>query len=379
MKTAAIICEYNPFHNGHKFHIEETRKKTGADAIIALMSGNFVQRGDVAVYPKELRAKLAVENGADLVLELPACYSSASAELFASGAVKILDALGSVDFLSFGAESDDLASIMEISSFLANETDEFSKKLKEYTSKGISFPSARANATGDFLGASAKEVLSSPNNLLGIEYCKALALLKSSITPVLIKRTGASHDSAEPLSDTASASYIRELILGGNFLEASHYIPSAAVEILKNEAPHSLKALEKTVFFHLARISAEELAKIADVSEGLENRIKAAALSATSLEELVDHIKTKRYTHSRIRRIVLSALLGLTDADRKADPCYIKILAHNETGKKLIADAKKKATLPIVRNTSQINKLGNSEIKDAWERERIFDSIYNLT
>ena len=377
MTVAAIICEYNPFHNGHKFHIEETRKKTGADAIVAIMSGNFVQRGDIAVFPKESRAKAALQNGADLVLELPTAYSMASAEFFAKGAVKVLDVLGVVDFLSFSAECENLDVLREIAAVLSNEPSEFSALLNNFSASGLSYPSARAKAVEKFLGKEKADILSSPNSLLGIEYLKALILQKSSITPVAILRKGAAHDSSETKAGIASATYIRDLIKQGESF--SEFIPHSANSVFENAVPHSITKLEKAILCHLIKTPAEDLRKIADVGEGLENRIKAAALSSKTLDELYDVIKTKRYTHSRIRRIILSAFLGISDDERRADPRYIKILDHTETGRKIIAAAKKTATLPLLRNTSQVNKLGDPKIKALWERERVFDKIYEMT
>ncbi len=377
MTVAGIVCEYNPFHNGHKFHIEETRKKTGADAIVAIMSGNFVQRGDASISPKELRAKAAIENGADLVLELTTPYSTASAELFALGAVRTLNALGCIDFLSFGAECDDIDSLCEIAKLLANEPPEFSALLNTFSASGLSYPTARAKAVESFGGKEKANMLSSPNNLLGIEYLKALISQKSSIKPVTILRKGVDHDAQETNDGIASASYIRDLIKSGK--DFSEFIPESANSIFKDATPHSITKLDEAILCHLIKTSAEDLRKIADVSEGLENRIKDAALSSKNLDELYDAIKTKRYTHSRIRRIILSAFLGITESDRLASPKYIKILDHNETGQKIIAKAKKTASLPIVRNTSQVNKLKNPEIKELWERERIFDRIYEMT
>ncbi len=377
MKTAAIICEYNPFHNGHKFHIEETKQKSGADTVILVMSGNFVQRGEVALFDKQLRANAAIACGADLCIELPAAYSLASAEFFAAGAIKILDALGIVDFLSFGTEIEELDILKNIAKLLADEPEDFSSALKENLSKGLSFPAARAKAVGKILGDSAAEVISTPNNILAIEYLKALISSKSRITPFSVLRKGAPHDSNLPEGSIASATFVRDLILSGS--DFSQFVPDTAYKIFKDAKIHSLKALEKAILCELAKMPANILAQIADVGEGIENRIKSKAETASTLDELADSVKTKRYTHSRIRRILVSALLGITDADRKAPPSYIKILCQNEKGQKLISAAKKTATLPIVRNTSQINKLGDPALKAHWESERMFDRIYSLS
>lgn len=377
MKTAAIICEYNPFHNGHKFHIEETKRLTNADAIILIMSGNFVQRGEAAIFDKKLRAKAAIACGADLCLELPTIYSTASAEFFASGAVKVLNSLGIVDFLSFGTEALDLRSLSAVAHLLANEPDDFSDLLKEYSANGLSYPVARAKAVAKILGKSAEDLLSAPNNILAVEYCKALILTNSQIKPFPILRKGTNHDSLIPCNDIASATFIRNLITEG--ADPSAFIPDAARNIFEGAEVHLLKVLEKSIICELLKMPAENLRKIADVGEGLENRIKAAVLASSTLDELVEKIKTKRYTHSRIRRIILSAFLGITATDRTAEPAYIKVLDQSELGQKLIATAKKKASLPIVRNTSQINKLKNPRLNELWERERIFDRLFELT
>ncbi len=379
MKVAAIICEYNPFHNGHKFHIEETRRKTGADAIVAIMSGSFVQRGDVAVFPKNLRAQAAIEGGADLVLELPVPFSTGSAEFFAQGAVRTLDALGIVELLSFGAECNNAEKLFELAELFTCEPPEFTDLIKLYSKDGLSFPAARAKAASEFAGADAGEILSSPNNILGIEYCKALLKINSKIKPCVIKRIGAGHDTETTDGSIASASFIRKLLTENNPGEAFLYMPEFANEIFKSQPLHSIKAIEKAILCELIKMSADELREISDVTEGLENRIKDAVLAANNLDELIELVKTKRYTHSRVRRIILSAFLGITDSDRKAPPRYIKILDHNETGQKIIAAAKKVATLPIMRNTSQVNKLSDPVIKSLWERERSFDKIYEMT
>ncbi len=379
MKLAAIICEYNPFHNGHQFHIEETRNITKADGVVAIMSGNFVQRGDVAVFDKTIRAKAAVLGGADLVIELPAAYASASAEFFAINAVKILNALGTIDFLSFGAENADSEALEKIADLLTNEPEELSFEIKQLLDEGLSYPAARSRAVGKILGKTYENILATPNNILGIEYCKALKLTHSSVKPCPILRRGAHHDSNVASETIASATHIRELLTNGNADTAHKFIPDFVIELFDNASIHSIKPLEKAIIAHLIKIPADELKKIADVSEGLENRIKEAALVSQSLEELIDRIKTKRYTHSRIRRIILAAYLSITQDMRCTEPQYINVLAHNEMGQKIIAHSKKTATLPIVRNTSQINKLKNPFIKSIWEQERIFDRIYDLT
>ena len=378
MKVAAIICEYNPFHKGHEYQIARTRELCGADFIVAIMSGNFVQRGDVAIFSKELRAKAAIASGADLVIELPTVFAMQSAEFFAKGGVSIANALGIVDFLSFGAECDDVHQLQEVAVFLSGEPAEFSAVLKEQLDKGMAYPAARAAAISRFLGSDAAELISSPNNILAIEYCKALYTSGSGITPVAVERKGVHHDSLNSSAGFASATHLRQLIMSGKTDDALLYIPNHCHEFFKDADVHCIAAMEKSIIAELIKMPIEALAEICDVSEGMENRIKAAVIKAGTVGELADLIKTKRYTLSRIRRIILSAYLGITDDLRRISVPYIKILDHNEKGQELISKMKKSASLPIVRNTSQINKLKNPEFKDFWERERVFDKLYEM-
>ena len=378
MKTAAIICEYNPFHKGHSYQIARTKELCGADFVIAIMSGNFVQRGDVAVFSKELRAKAALASGADLVIEIPAVFSIQSAEFFARHGVALAEATGIVDVLSFGTECDNIDEICKIAELLCDEPVEFSSLLKSYLSKGLAYPTARYEAVSEILGKSSAEAISTPNNILAVEYCKALFSSNSNIKPIAIKRIGTNHDSTEPSKGFASATHIRELIFSGKTEEALKYIPEECQSIFANAKPHHISAMETSIIAELIKMPSETLKNISDVNEGIENRIKAAALSSSSLAELFDAVKTKRYTHSRIRRIILSAYLGITNPDREMMVPYIKILDHTERGRELISKMKKTSKLPVVRNTSQINNLKIPQIKDLWERERMFDKLYEM-
>ena len=378
MKTAAIICEYNPFHKGHKYQIARTKELCGADFIVAIMSGNYVQRGDVAIFSKQLRAQAAIASGADLVIELPTVFAMQSAEFFAKGGVSTANSLGIVDFLSFGAECDDTKQFQEIADLLCNETPEFSSILKKQLDTGVAYPVARAAAIAQISGCDAAEFINSPNNILGIEYCKALHNLGSSLIPIAVKRKGAGHDSATVDDGFASATYLRQLITEGKISDALSFIPDSCREIFNNADIHNITTMEKSIIAELIKMPTETLAQICDVGEGMENRIKSAALTATTISELADMIKTKRYTLSRIRRILLSAYLGITNEHRLVNVPYIKILDHNEKGQELISKMKKTSTLPIVRNTSQINKLKNPELKEFWEMERTFDNLYNM-
>lgn len=376
MKTAAIICEYNPFHNGHKYQIDQTRKLCKADAVIALMSGNFVQRGDVAIFEKRARASAAIMGGADLVLELPTVFAMQSAEFFAKHAVFILNSLNFVDFLSFGAENDDIEKLYKIAEILTDEPEDYSKSLKHSLDSGAAFPVARQEALSKTLGSDIAKIISEPNNILAVEYLKALKKTESTIKPVAIKRKGAHHNSSLPESQIASASYIRTELLSGSGVKP--FIPSCCHEIFENAKIHSIKNMEKSIIAEILKTPAEILGQISDVSEGIENRIKEKAIECDDLNTLADMVKTKRYAHSRIRRILLSSYLKITNDDRNQTAPYVKILAHNEVGQRLIREMKKAASLPLVRNTSQVNKLSCPAAKAFWERERTFDALYNL-
>lgn len=377
MKIVAVICEYNPFHKGHEYHIQKIKEAYPDNVIVAIMSGNFVQRGDVAVFDKNTRARAAILGGANLVLELPTPFAISSAEFFALGGVKILNALGMPCTLSFGAETPDKDALLKVARLLADEPAEFKQALQAELALGKSYPQARSDAAKTILGKDSAEILANPNNILGVEYIKAIIKTNSQADFLPIGRKGVDHDSTAHSEGFASASLIRSKIAEGGDLAC--FCPESAVEQFQNAPIHSIKALDRSILGHIIRMTPEELQQVPDVSEGLENRILAAAMEAQSVEELIEKVKTKRYTHSRIRRILLSAYLGIKKESRTADPLYINILAHNEKGQKIIAEAKKTATVPLVRNTSQVNKLKDQNIKSAWEQQRIYDKIYELS
>lgn len=377
MKITAVICEYNPFHKGHEYHIQKIKEAYPHNLVVAIMSGNFVQRGDVAVFDKHTRANAAISCGADLVLELPTPYSLSSAEFFALGGIRILNALGLPYTLSFGAETPDKDMLLTVARLLADEPGEFKEALQAELAKGKSYPRARADAAKTILGGEATEILESPNNILGVEYIKAMLKTNSNADFLPIGRRGADHDGETVNRGFASASLIRSRIAEGQ--DYSELCPTDAVELFKDAHLHSIKALDNPILGHIIKMTPEELREVPDVAEGLENRILAAAMEAQSVDELIEKIKTKRYTHSRIRRILLCAYLGITKENRADSPLYISILAHNENGQKVIAAAKKTASVPLVRNTSQVNKLKDEQIKTLWEQQRIYDKLYDLS
>lgn len=367
MRIVGIVCEYNPFHSGHKYHIEKSKKIAECDAAVCVMSGNYVQRGDIAVFDKKFRAEIAVANGADLVLELPASFSLQPAELFARNAVFLLNSLGCIDAVSFGTESENIEILKRLADFLSDESEEYKAALIHSFEAGNSFPSARSYAVRTVLGVEYEEVLKQPNNILAVEYLKALKYFGSAAKPFAVTRVGAAHN-GEMDGGFASAAHIRSLMEAGE--EVSEFLPHADYPRAKH-----IENFGRAIIADLCRKSAAEIAKTPEVSEGLENRIKSAVQDSRSFEELVCKIKTKRYTESKIRRILISSYLGI---ERVGLPPYVHILAFNETGQKILNAAKKTAELPIIKNTSQAKKLLSDDALDLWQRELVYDKIYDI-
>ena len=336
VKTAGIIAEYNPFHNGHKYHIEETRKTTGADAVIVAMSGNFVQRGEYAICDKWSRAKMALLNDADLVVELPVVYACQSAEYFAKGAVSILENLN-CDYLSFGTEADNTEEIIKIAEFLKNPDENFRKTLEESLKKGESYPKALAKALG-------KDEINTPNNVLAIEYLKQIKNMK----PVGVKRQGSLHDGK------GSASDIRAKINANE--NAENLMPDTSTVIFGNALKANREIYEKLVLYKLRTINAEDLKNVPDVNEGLENRIIQMSHKATTLDELLELVKTKRYTMARIRRILNNSLLGITKDDITKAPEYIRVLGMNKNGMEILSSLRDNTDIPIITKVADAPK-----------------------
>lgn len=340
MKTAAVICEYNPFHNGHKFQLEQTRK-LGATHIVAVMSGNFTQRGDVAVFDKYIRTKTALENGADLVLELPVKYSLCAAEGFARGAVGIIAKLGCVDMLSFGSECGDIAALREAAGAV-----EYALKTPEFQlliGGGKNYPAALAEAVNKYYTEDVYQTICSPNNTLAVEYIKALDDIGSSIEPVTVRREGADHDSDEEAHQYISASLIRKKILSGE-----SYADFAPVI---NAPTADIRRLEPAILAKLRSMKPEDFEQVYDAAQGLSERLYKAVRKACSLEELYFLAKTKRYTLARIRRAVLCAFLGVEKKMLHEQDAYIHILGMNSKGKEILSSAKN-AQCPLPLDTS---------------------------
>lgn len=378
MKVTGIVAEYNPFHNGHRTMIEKCRNG-GADHIVAVMSGNFVQRGSVAIMDKRSRTAAALKNGVDLVVELPVPWATATAEKFAYGGVSVLNALGCVDTLSFGAECADKDLLLEAAKAVRDPA--VDAKIKEELDGGVSYPVARALAVRGSYGDTIAEVLDQPNNILAVEYIKAIQSLGSAMDIAPIARVGGVHDSLTPTDEFASASSLRIMLERGD-PRAFAYMPESSVAGFKQQksigrAPVTVDDSERAILSRLRLLTKEDIAAAPDVSEGLENRIYNAIQSATSLEELYDIVKTKRYTHSRIRRIVTALYLGITPEDREREVPYIRVLGFNARGRDILKAAKDAATKPVITKTSQIYGL-SEEAGHVLDLECKATDLYNL-
>lgn len=363
MKIAAVISEYNPFHFGHKFLLDETRK-AGATHIVSVMSGNFVQRGDFAVFDKYSRAKIALENGSDLVIELPARYSLMSAEGFARGAVSLISALGCVNMLAFGSESGDVSALKEASGAIeyAAKSDKFDLMIK----RGKSYPAALQDALREYYTPDVSELVASPNNTLAIEYLSALDDIGSRIEPFTVKRAGAGHDD-EKDGVFASGSSIRKKILANE--DYSAFAP------VLNEPTADIHRLERAILAKLRLLRKEDFEQLYDCTNGLGERLFKAIRKAGSFEELLFLTKTKRYTLARVRRASLCGFLGITKSISAEPPAYIHILGMNSRGREILAAAD--CQIPVDTSLKALSQTSRAALKQANFEARLGD-IYSL-
>ena len=380
MQVTAVIAEYNPFHNGHKYHIEQTLKKTDNSFIMAIMSGNFVQRGEPALLEKRERAKIALMNGADLVVELPVQWATASAERFARGAVYIAHQAGIVNNLSFGCEDDDIVVLQQIARILNDKV--YSREIKNYYDEHMcSYPEARAAVVSEVLGKDCSRIMMQPNNILAIEYLKALISFKSDIKPVGIERNSTGHDSSLIKGNITSAMNIRNLVKTNKDYAA--FVPENSLDVFrenieKGTFPALYGNLETAVLAHLRKMKPSDFIGTPDVAEGIEHRIAEAVKTSVSLSEIFDKVKTKRYTHARIRRIILSSFLGITAEDVVALPPYIRVLGLNDNGRMMLREMKNKYFVPVVMKYGDVKYLDDSA-RRVFATESTATDLYNLS
>lgn len=354
MRIAGIIAEYDPFHTGHAAHIAATRAKNGGNAthIVAVISGNFTQRGEPALLSKFHRAEMALANGADLVLELPLPWAMAPAEAFAGGGIAILKALGCIDFLSFGSECGDIAMLQQLANLPFSPG--YQDTLRRILSTGIPYAAAGQMAAASLLGEEVATHLSTPNNTLAIEYIRAATLQKANLDYFTIQRQGALHNDDSPNEGFASASLLRKLIRDNLIDQAIPFVPSA--DILRNtiDSQHiatSTHQLECALLAHLRRMNEEDFTHLPWLSEGIENRLYRASRVAGNYTDLLTEAKTRRYPMARLRRVLWSALLGITADDCAQLPPYIRVLGMNARGREILNVAS--PALPVLTRAAQ--------------------------
>ncbi len=377
MNISGIISEYNPFHMGHKHHIDQTRAVLGEDSgVVCVMSGNFVQRGEPAAFSKNVRAECAVRGGADLVLELPIPWALASAEAFARGAVGVLGACGIISHLSFGSESGEVSSLDETAKVLLRP--DMDAIIKDKLSTGVSYAAARQAAAEQLAGRAMPE-LKSPNNILGIEYIKAIYDQRLDIEPVTVKRIGAGHDKPGG-GDIPSASELRRRLGKGESVLAN--MPADCAEALEREMYHGRgpvmgEALDTAIISRLRMLPQSVYEALPDAGEGLGVRLCRAAKTEVSVDAVIAAAATKRYALSRLRRMIMCAALGIKAGDNEGIPPYIRVLAANARGCSMLKKMQERASLPIITKAAEINSLG-AEARACFALERAATDLFVL-
>ena len=349
-----IIAEFDPFHRGHAHLIAQAKAALPGAPVVCAMSGPFTQRGEAAIASKYARAEMALRCGADLVVELPVQWAVSSAESFARGGVQMLHALG-VTHLAFGSESGDLTALQAVAQAL--DSADFPDALRPYLQQGLPFASARQKALETLVGAETAACLTRPNNLLGIEYLRAIRTLAPEMRVLTIPRVGVAHNAAGVKEGFASASQIRQWLLAGELERACEQVPEPAAEILRGQTPAALTYNARGILTILRRMTPEDWRALPDCGEGLEHRLCRAAGESTTLEQFWDAVKSKRYAHARIRRLTLWAYLGLTRQERwESGVPYVRVLGLSEGGKAVLKQAKGLGRLPVLTKPAQVKR-----------------------
>lgn len=375
MKICACVAEYNPFHLGHIKHVNYVKNTLGADKLIVVMSGNFTQRGEIAILDKFTRAKHAVIAGADMVIELPTVFATGNAETFSLGAMNIINSLNVVNGLCFGVESATKESLIALAKAMNDESKEFKKILKSHLDTGVSLAKAKFLTVKDLGGDFDENDVALPNNVLGLEYTKALLKLQSNIEIYPMLREG-NHNDKRLKKTVTSASSIRETLKTGNFKTLRKNLPSYVYKDLK---PYPY-GIEKIILTKLLTESEDFLKQLPDCTEGLENRIKALSKDNLTVNELVQKATTKRYTSSRIRRILISNLLSITEKFKNqclGTPLYAKVLAINSESKDLLSLVSEKSSIPVLTRKSDARLLKKTALQ-CFEKDSLASDIFNL-
>ncbi|MBE6811985.1 MAG: nucleotidyltransferase family protein [Ruminococcaceae bacterium] len=382
MKIAAVIAEYNPFHNGHNYHIQKTREK-GCSHVIAVMSGNFVQRGTPAVLDRFVRAQAAVQCGVDLVIELPLPWSASAAQDFADGAVQLIKATGIVDILSFGCESTDLQLLQNAINKLQADTTQI--KIRQLLEKGLSYPAAVSSALVKAGETQVCAFLSKPNNMLAMEYCKCIA--DSNVMPLPILRIGCEHDAEMSTDSFASASFLRNEIYrmyNSDFEIYNLYnaMPIHSLQLLNTEinnksAPVDLNKFNLAAIARLQMLSPDNLTALPYVGNGIQHRLYDAVQHAVTFEQACDIAKNKQITHARIRRTLLQATLGMYKLQPMKKVPYLRVLAMNQAGRSMLKKMQTEATLPIIMRHADAAKLDDYALQ-VYNFNQSANDFYNL-
>lgn len=399
MNTVGIVAEYNPFHNGHLYQLEQAKKMTNSQYTVIIMSGNFVQRGEPSIVNKWTRTRMALLNGADLVIELPVHFSTSSAEFFSFASVKLLNDLGIIDNLCFGSELGNTYELEEIASILCNEPEYFKEKLSIYLKEGFSFATARSHALTDYLTDhhildlpkdELTQIIKSPNNILGIEYMKSLLKLNSKIKPYAVKRVGASYHGDNISDNLSSASAIRKILKKSpdDLNTLAKYMPSSAYNLLETsiqsgEGPIFFDDCSSLINYKLKVSTKDQMENCIDVSEGIQNRFKKAVINYSTISDIIGYTRTRRYPISRIQRTLLHILLSLHKEDfwnfvENGFAQYVKILGFRKDSSDLLKSLKTNCNLPIISNVKDsINVLNDTGLKMLKDEIKCSD-IYNI-
>lgn len=391
MKILSFITEYNPFHFGHKYHLEKSKTLTNSNHTIAIMSSSFVQRGEPAFLDKWTRSKMAIENGVDLVIELPFIYSIQSAELFAFGAIKILNSLNCVDYLSFGSETGDIKLLKHISDILVEEPLEYRTCLKKNLDQGLSFPKARSKGIGCLVSDNLKNdvdtILNKSNNILAIEYLKALNRLNSNIKPFNIKRIGADYNNQKIDNLYPSATSIRKKILSDGITSVKNLIPPPSYKLMQEylidyKSFNTMDNYSDILKYLVLTTDKNDLKNIFDMENGLENRFIEKFKKGGDINKIIKEISSKRHTKTRISRILIH-LLNKLDRETienlyKKSPAYIRILASNKKGLEIIRKIKEKSNTPIINKFSDYKKYNTESLLKFIEYEKRATDIFFL-
>lgn len=378
MNIAGITAEYNPFHTGHAYQISALKAQLGPDtSVVAVMSGSWVQQGRPAVTDKWTRARMALNGGADLILELPTVWAAASAESFARGAVELLCRCGVIDTLCFGSETGELAPLLAAAECL--DSPDYPEQLRKALEGGASFAAARQAAVEALIGP-AGAALASPNNNLGVEYLRALRSLHSNIKPVTIRREGAAHNSLDRTGEGfRSATQLRQHLARGEWEAVRPYVPAGNLDVLQSAPLADPRLGERAVLACLRKMTAEDWAKLPDAGagEGLPQRLERAGRQCRSLDDFFTLAKTRRYAMARLRRMALWAFLGLTAADVPAEPPYLRVLGFNARGREVLKRMKTTAQLPILTKPAHARELDGPG-RRLFELEARCTDLYGL-